>query len=248
MDAIADAEEPRSDLTERLEDSESTPSMDVTADAKEARDDLLEKLTEGLLCGYPESRYYVPRSCLQEQVTQATIKRCLPDAQDELLDFTLSSARKIFAILLYAPCLPRKIKLESVLQTCKDRRITDEILPLREQTEQCTCTEDRVFCRHAVARDTLKGWSKDGWVQFYSNQWKFLALEFEANKFDYVLDEQSILPIKLCDGYSEGSFGEVRAGELNQDHIRSSERVSLSLSGRLIIANLVIYRTASLVV
>lgn len=207
--------------------------MDATADAEEARQNLIDDLAEGLVAGYPDERYYVPRSCLQERVTRATIKRCLPDAEDELLDFVSSSALKIFAILLYSGCLPRRINLESALQTCKDRGLTDIELPLPRHTEQCTCIRDQALCRHRVARDILGERSIHGWQQFYTNQWQFLGLEFETGKFDYVLDEQLILPIELREGHGEGSFGEVKEGELNQDHARSSERVSQAVGGTL---------------
>lgn len=87
-----------------------------------------------------------------------------------------------------------------------------------------------------------------GWEHFYTDQWKFLAPEFETGKFDYVLDEQSILPIQLRDGHGEGSFGDVREGELNLDHARESERVSQAVGMTLIAADRLIHSAANLVV
>jgi hypothetical protein len=219
----------------------------TAADADEARQKLLDDLAEGLVTGYPEQRSYVPKSCLQERVTRATIKRCLPEAEEELLDFVLSSAQKIFAILLYSDCLPRGVDLEAVLQTCKDRHLTDAELPFPRKDERCDCIEDRALCRHKVARDILREWRAYGWEKFYNYQWQFLGHVFEDGVFDYVLHEKSILPIKLRDGYGEGSFGDVREGELNQSHARRSERVSREVGGTLNIADCMTYRALNLV-
>jgi len=199
--------------------------MDARADAEKAGRELRSYLAKQLVFGYPESRQYVPRSCFEKRITLATIKQCLPDARQELLDFIWNSAQKLFAILLYSKCLPGEIKLESALQTFKDRHLTDDQLPLPRYTEQCTCMHDQtLFCPHEVPRETLVEWDFCGWEHFYADQWKFLAPEFKIGEFDYVLDEQSVLPIKLRDGHGEGSFGDVREGELNPDHARVSER------------------------
>lgn len=216
--------------------------MGAAGDPHEVKHTLKIDLAQGLTAGYPESRYYIPRSYFQERVTRATIQRCLPGIRDELLDFASRSAPKIFAILLYSSCLP---SLESALQKFKDRHFTDAELPLPRHTERCVCSENRAICRHDVARDVLN--NLYGWEQFYTHQWIFLALEFETGVFDYVLDEQCILPIKLCDGHNEGSFGEVREGELNQDHARRSERVSQVVVGTSIIADQTTSRAANLV-
>lgn len=205
--------------------------MSTAADADEARERLKLDLTNGLIHGYPEKRQYVPRSWLQKHVTRATITRCLPSARRELIDFILVAAPKIFAILLYSDCLPKipqKISLESALQTCKDKRLTDAELPFPSRTEPC-CSEERTICRHRVAKDVLGNWNDHYWERFCTAQWMFLALEFVTGTFEYILDERGILPIKLCDGYNEGFFGEVREGLLNQDHARTSEQVSLKL-------------------
>jgi hypothetical protein len=219
----------------------------ATADADEARQNLKEDLAQGLAAGYPEQRSYVPRSCLQERVTRATIKRCLPGAKEELLNFVSNSAQQIFTILLYSGCLPGGVDLKAALQTCKDRRLTDAELPFLRKDERCDCIGDRAFCRHEVARDTFKEWRAYGWEQFYNNQWQFIGHVFEDGVFDYVLHEKRILPIKLRDGYGEGSFGDVREGELNQSHARRSERVSREVGGTLKIADCMTYRALNLV-
>lgn len=201
--------------------------MCAPIDPVQARHELCDSLAACLVAGYPEESFYVPRSCLEERITRATIRRCLPDAPDELRDFIWSRAPKLFAILLYS----NYNNLESALQTFKDRRLTDRKLPFPRRTERCACTENQAFCRHKVARETLGKWSIRAWDVFYTSQWQFLALEFETGKFDYVLDEQSILPIQLLAGHGEGSFGEVREGELNEDHARDSARVSQAVGG-----------------
>jgi hypothetical protein len=222
--------------------------MGARADAEKAGRELRNCLAKHLVAGYPEPRTYVPRSCFEKRITRATIKRCLPNAQDELLNFIWNSAQKLFAILLYSKCLPGDINLESALQTFKDRDLTDKQLPLPKHTEQCTCMQGQAFCPHKIPRETLVEWDFCGWEHFYTDQWKFLAPDFETGEFDYVLDEQSILPIRLRDGCGEGSFGEVREGELNRDHARESERVSQAVSGTLIAADSVIRRAVSLAV
>jgi hypothetical protein len=218
--------------------------MSVPIDAVQAREELCDSLAACLVAGYPEKQFYVPRSYLEERITRATIKRCLPDAQDELLDFIWSRAPKLFAILLYSSYN----NLESALQTFKDRHLTDKELPFPRETEQCTCMGKQARCKHKKARETLGKWSKRGWDHFYTFQWQFLALEFETGKFDYVLDEQIILPIQLRVGHGEGSFGEVREGELNEDHARGSERVSQAVGEILIAADSVIHSAANLVI
>jgi hypothetical protein len=221
--------------------------MGTRADADKAGRELSKCLAKHLVAGYPEPRTYVPRSSFEKRITRATIKRCLPDAHDELLDFVWSSAQKLFAILLYSKCLPGDITLESALQTFKTRHLTDDQLPLPRYTEQCTCVQDQALCPHKIPRETLAEWDFCGWEHFYTDQWKFLAPEFETGKFDYVLDEHSILPIRLRDGCGEGSFGDVREGELNRDHARESERVSQAVGGILIAADSVIHSAANLV-
>ena len=200
--------------------------MGARTDAEKARRELRNRLAKGLVAGYPEGREYVPRSCFEELVTQATIKLCLPDAQDELLEFIWSSAQKLFTIIVYSHCLPENITLESALHTFKNRHLTDDQLPLPKYTEQCTCVQSQVFCPHKIPRETLVEWDLLGWEHFYVDQWKFLAPEFGTGELDYVLDEQSVLPIKLRDGHGEESFGDVREGELNPDHASESDRVS----------------------
>ena len=218
--------------------------MGALIDAAQAKEELCGCLAASLVAGYPEKQFYIPRSCLEERITRATIKRCLPDARDELLDFIWNRASKLFAILLYS----NYHNLESALQTFKDRRITDSELPFPRRTEQCTCTESQALCRHKVVRETLEKWSAHRWDHFFTIQWQFLALEFETDKFDYILDEQIILPIQLRVGHGEGSFGEVREGELNEDHARGSERVSQAVGEILIAADSVIHSAANLVI
>jgi hypothetical protein len=200
--------------------------MAANAKAGKARNELIQGLAEGLVAGYPNNKEYVPRRCFQEQVTPATIRRCLPTASDELLDFVSSSATKIFAILVYGCFLPDGISLESALQTCRDGRLNDSKLPLPRYPEDCVCDGDGDFCRHAMVRYIKGKWKVHGWKQFYAHQWMFLAVEFEAGKFDYDLDEECILPIKLRRGHNAGAFGDVREGELNPDHAGESEQVS----------------------
>jgi hypothetical protein len=220
--------------------------MGAHADAEEAARELSNRLAECLVAGYPEKRSYVPRSSFEGLITRATIKRCLPGAHGELLDFIWSSAPKLFAILLYSDCLPRDLNLESALQTFRNGHVTDDHLPLPRHTEQCACSKPQASCQHKVARETLEKWSKRGWEHFYTDQWHFLAPEFETGDLDYVLDEQSILPIQLRDGHGEGSFGDVREGELNREHARDSERVSQVVSETSIAANSVIRSAANL--
>jgi hypothetical protein len=88
-----------------------------------------------------------------------------------------------------------------------------------------------------MVRDIQSKWGVYSWEQFWDHQWKFLALELEAGKFDYDLDERCILPIKLRRGYNKGAFGDVREGELNPDHAIESERVSRVVSMMLILAD-----------
>jgi hypothetical protein len=221
--------------------------MGAPVDAGHAREELCDNLAECLVAGYPEKRFYVPRNCFEKLITRATIKRCLPGAQDELLNFIWSSAPKLFAILLYSKCLPRDIDLVSALQTFRNGHVTDDHLPLPRHTEQCACLRNQAFCQHKVARKTLEKWSKRGWEHFYTDQWQFLAPEFETGDLDYVLDEQSILPIQLRDGHGAGSFGDVREGELNRDHARESERVSRAVSDISMAADSVIHSAANLV-
>jgi hypothetical protein len=220
--------------------------MAATAEAGKARNKLKQGLARGLVAGYPNKKEYVPRGCFQQQVTRATIGRCLPEARKELLDFVSTSATKIFAILLYGCFLPDGISLECALQTCKDGRLTDSKLPLPRHPEDCVCDGDRGFCRHAMVRYIQGEWEVYGWKQFYSHQWMFLAVEFEAGKFDYDLDEECILPIKLREGHSAGAFGDVREGELNPDHVGESRPVSRAIFEILIAADCVTHRVADL--
>lgn len=203
--------------------------MGTTTGADEAIEALQNDLETGLATGYPEKREYVPRSCLQKHVTRATIRQCLPDARDDLIEFIYRKASRIFAILLYSCCLPGRISLGFALQTCKDRSLTDAELPFPRRNESCSCSEQRTNCRHPVARDVLGKWTFHCWERFCNTQWMFLGLEFQSDVFEYNLDERRILPIKLLDGHNEGFFGEVREGLLNEDHAKDSERVSVSV-------------------
>jgi hypothetical protein len=211
-------------------------TMTAPAEARKAKSRLKQGLARGLVIGYPNNKKYVPRSCFQGLVTQATIKRCLPGAQDELLDFVWSSATRLFAILVYGSFL-EEISLESALQTCRDGHLTDSKLPLPQDHEQCICDGDRNLCRHAMVRCIKGKWGDYSWVEFWDHQWKFLALELKAGDFEYSLDEQCILPIKLLGGHNKGAFGDVREGKLNTDHAIGFAQVSQVVSGMLIVAN-----------
>jgi len=196
-------------------------------DADDARQDLADGLAKDLIAGYPEGKSYIPRDRFEARIDRDAIRQCLPDVPESLLNFVSNSAPRIFAILLYSGCIPVKIGLQAALQACKDSELTDAKLPFPRQTEKCDCYEDAAVCRHRVAGNVLKKWRESGWQKFYTTQWQFLALEFKAGDFDYVLDEQSILPIARLEGHGEGSFGDVVEGELNKHHIGALKRVSL---------------------
>lgn len=219
----------------------------IVVEAEKAMQSLKEDLAESLVLGYPGERYYIPRSCLERLVGRPTIKLCLPEASDELLDFIASNALKIFAILVYSCCLPTGVDLKSTLQTFKDMHFVDAKLPFSRRNEQCNCHEDEVSCRHKMTSSILGKLGTHCWDLFYTNQWKFLGLEFEADVFDYTLDEQCILPIQVDEGYNEGFFDEVKEGELNQDNVRGFRQVSLAFSKPSIFANGLIYSVLSLV-
>jgi len=198
--------------------------MDIANGSEEARFALASHLDKGLVAGYPDKSKYVTQSHLQNHITRTTIKQCLPNAREELLDFILSSAVKIFAILVYRRCLPPNTSLESALQTCRDVHFDDTQLPLPESTEKCGCGKDQAFCQHEVAKSILP--CDYVWRQFYNTQWTFLALELQEGEFDYDVHGCTILPIELRHGHGEGSFSNVKEGELNQDHARRSDGVS----------------------
>lgn len=207
-------------------------------DPFEARDDLKDALTKGMVPGFPDKRLYLPRSRFQLLVNQETIRQCLPDVDRRLLVSVTQSCPKLFAILIYGDCLSRTIKLEAALQNCIRSGLTDANLPLPSYDEECKCSESmRADCKHVLVRNALNRWRPHGREQFYTTQWKFLALKFETGTFEYDLHDQAILPIELCAGYGTGTFGDVREGKLNIDHARSSERVSINLRSPLIITD-----------
>jgi len=76
-------------------------------------------------------------------------------------------------------------------------------------------------------------WSHDAFKKFYGFQWQFLVQKFNAKEFDYTLDDNRIVPIKINksrkvnnQSAKRGAFGIVSWVEILQDYQDALEKVN----------------------
>jgi hypothetical protein len=155
---------------------------------------------------------FLPKGCIDSLVTKEAIKDELEDADDNLVHFIVSRAKKVFAIALL--CNVDGSKLLKAMESFKAHEFCDEDLPIK-----CPRAGFRDFEAAPPAFST-SAWRKDVAIfSFWKVQWQFLAPDFSTNAFRHTLSATAILPFTWRDNtVKEGTFGKVFQGQIHEGH------------------------------
>jgi hypothetical protein len=190
----------------------------------------------------------VPEGVIEELVTTDVVKDQIglkvlaeipEEDQEEVLDFVMSEAKKVFVITVCA-----NIEGEDLLyamQLFKDEDINDKSLPIiRDDEVRRRARENKTFAFPAStdsialgSEDTLRQeseltridpeehvWTSGRRMDFYQKQWRFLAPVFRTSDDGSNLNRKQILPfIFMDDGHVSGGFGQVFQVAIHPQHI-----------------------------
>jgi hypothetical protein len=174
-----------------------------------AAEDLQDQLSQAMVESTFDAKSFLPRESLSKILTRPVMTKCLLNASPELIEFSWSQARILFAIVISIGHLGHE--LQSTMEQFKNHDFTDSNLPVSD----------------IATRSPFRGWRRYDSRQFFEVQWKFLAPVFEKNVFRYVLAPQEILPFSEVERGESGYFSQVSQVMLHRGHQRDLFPVSL---------------------
>lgn len=145
-------------------------------------------------------REFSPEGTLRRIITINSVWEELANTEEELVDFVLQDAQKVFAIAVFSAI--RGDELKETLRKLKEHNVKDQNLPIRSsRAEQHPCFRD-LFSQY----------------EFLKNQWSFLAPTF--GDIDIVLDLEAVFPFTEVERQTstEGAFGTVYEVTLHESH------------------------------
>ncbi|KAK0669117.1 kinase-like domain-containing protein [Cercophora samala] len=192
---------------------------------KQLREILIENLVRS---EFPvdSCREYLPAGCRSKLVTQETIHSLLK-LSPGLAEYVSRDATTLFLVLVAASRALEKNedKFVKILQSCKDSKMTDQLLPIMIKELGCVGNAGAVSCTHHSALDVFHGttWSTSLVDDFYTYQPKFYPPPvFGSERFRYKVPIVSVLPFEVENGGNmkpkRGHFSDVYSVILHQSH------------------------------
>ncbi|KAF2627583.1 HET-domain-containing protein [Macroventuria anomochaeta] len=175
------------------------------------------------------SDHFLPRGELDRLITRDSIlaeleiKEENADEAEDLIDFILQKARRLFAIVVYIR-LPR---VEDAMLLFQANDFHDARLPIEEWTRDVFEAKLRENIEHPfiVMQGVLRRrrdyiWSRSYIYDFQKRQWEFLAPIISTEETNDCHNSNAILPfITQYTNLAEGSFGVVSKYAIHPDHI-----------------------------
>ena len=189
----------------------------LLADPHELRDRVAAKLDKNPIRLNPAG-YYMPDDELELLFTAAAVQSALGGIFDnDLINFVLQDAKKIFAILLLV--FKTRGSRERAMKAFQITTFTDEKLSSiafelpSAALELCPphCThKDEKSSHHFPYREP---WDPTSLKDFKSKRWQFLVPKLDHKVFEYRLDAQQLLPFRRGNSpqYSTATSVKLRA-------------------------------------
>lgn len=160
---------------------------------------------------------FVPAGAYSEILNQAAVRaelgiigNGLHSYDDDLVDFVLNDAPKIFMMLLNIFDEAEPKKKRRLIRRFKDQEFSDENLPI----EKGDCDSSRPAFSDEI------GWKPTSRFKFFHCQWEHLAPIFSHNNFILSLDSRQPLPfLEGPQEETEGASSVVRKVQLHRDHL-----------------------------
>lgn len=164
--------------------------------------------------GDEKKDFYLPNGCVEELITQSTIRENLKyyadiSEQTLLVDFIEQRAKKVFAITIL---LVKDDELWQAMTRFQEHGFIDSLLPVSDIDGS-----DVRNIREAFSDGKL--WNLWRKFEFEKKQWMFLAPVFTQHQLIYKFERDHILPFKsVSSKVKEGTFGDVFEVEIHESH------------------------------
>ncbi|KAI8966787.1 hypothetical protein F5Y11DRAFT_361831 [Daldinia sp. FL1419] len=190
---------------------------------------LRRKLVRALVSNH-DGKKFLPCDRLGEFVTSDTVTEVFNDVgirdAKSLIDFTLTSAKRLFLILVFTTSSVERI---SMLDCFRRNNIIDTSLPIEFSYDD---ESDDIICRtwtSVEAKCTRKfdgNYNKDALSPIIEDQWKLLSPVLGEGAFRVEYNERRILPYLDVAEMSNrsGYFGEVSRRRIHSAHIFLSKK------------------------
>lgn len=189
------------------EEVESSSHSSSDEDVVSVADQLIQSLVP---CDFPVGfpRNFVPRSKVDEFVTEESVSRELVGGDSELVAFVINSAKLAFAITVSSNM--QGVELRNAIKRFSEKGFDDKQLP--------ASISSKGFLTHpAFSKKSL--WSYKRCRDFQQNQWMFLAPIFPRNFKTLELEPEQIFPFINVGSYKrEGTFGDVYQVTIHESH------------------------------
>ncbi|KAI1102455.1 HET-domain-containing protein [Jackrogersella minutella] len=162
---------------------------------------------------------FLPKDQIECLATKDNIKKVLMESDilspsEELLDFIVSKAKKVFLTLVY-------INKVDAIQYLQQDGLCDEHLPLVIRDKIIKSLYNNTHDSAPSRWRTFEGWKPPTLEYFCSEQWRFLAPVFKAGILEHHrFEEKHPLPfVKKMKTAGRGRFGEVYQVKIHNAHI-----------------------------
>lgn len=198
----------------------------------------------------PKHPDFLPNGSLDGLITKKSIRRAFwgrkpsnvtSELLDEVVNYILAKAEKLFAISLLAGL--KDLRLFRVMQFFMYNDICDGNLPFSEEylkelpwpfiePEEATEFTSPEDDSDDTSVDGSSQWDDTDINNFMSHQWEICVPVFSANKTNYDIDQQAILPFieKHTITGNKGAFGEVMRCMIHEKHLDAQGLVSSTVA------------------
>jgi hypothetical protein len=175
-------------------------------------------------------------------INQPTIRKVMPNASKELLDFVTGKAVKLFIVtmLVFGPYNGRET-ITSVMKSFERHGVDDSMLPIPEIGQTCVLNHEETTHKHISRKCSSncdgarfencsheqrlnvfhhRPWNLTTRLEFFNNQWKLLVPKFDKENFVREYRAEEVLPITEMDPRLKGSgyFGIIRKARIPASH------------------------------
>ncbi|KAI8665084.1 Protein kinase domain-containing protein [Fusarium sp. Ph1] len=178
---------------------------------------------------------FLPEGKVPSLVTTETVKRLMPRASDDLVEFVCIHAKKVFLTTL----LSRHDTIHAAMSSFCEHRIMDNALPIQALTRACDVCElpTEGECHHKTEWPCFQSWECCEISNFQKSQWVFCAPVFMENDSLLRLEESHVLPFTSVDEIGTGGhFSTVSRAKIHPDHYRGYASSNKDASGQVHVA------------
>ncbi|KAF2011920.1 hypothetical protein BU24DRAFT_266342 [Aaosphaeria arxii CBS 175.79] len=223
-----------------------SPASSSSTSSSEEEEELLSSTLRGHGCGIKSEfdktpHQFMPEGKVENYITRDTVLAALDltdprkkerkeKKNEELVQFVLTKAMKIFAILVYTRLDRSASHLRKAMEFFKKKNWGDKNLPFRyrdgelvpknAEKDKCEIWQQISSAGSVLAEEKGKTQSGTWRWDFCESQWMFLAPVFSTEEANHDLEEELILPfIKKHTDLHQGSFGLVSCYNIHENHL-----------------------------